>query len=273
MDRRTFFLGSAAGVLTAATGSLVLAYGFKQPKPTPKSSELLTPETGKYWPYHPVDINRAGELAYHLYEEGSCMYAMFGSILKQLAEQHGEPYASFPDYMMKYGASGIGSYGSVCGALNGAAAAVGLFVQNKAHREELIEHFFTWYEKTALPIYTPTSSTISIPTSVSDSVLCHASTSKWVKASGLSIEGPERAERCSRLTADVAQKTVGMLNDYFSGQYQTSTELSEETSTCVQCHGGKGKLSNIKGKMECSACHDKSLAHTLFADIHYKYME
>ncbi|MGC9330152.1 MAG: C-GCAxxG-C-C family protein, partial [Candidatus Hinthialibacter sp.] len=183
------------------------------------------------------------------------------------------PYSSFPYEMMKYGAGGIGEYGSVCGALNGAAAAIGLFVNNKSHRNSLIENVFSWSEKTALPIYQPEESSLSITPSVSKSVLCHASTANWIKISGHKIDGKERSERCKRLSADVAQKTTSLLNYYFDNCYKSSHAMDQDTETCMQCHSQTGKLANIKGKMECSSCHEESLAHKIFADVHYKFME
>ncbi|MBD3267682.1 hypothetical protein GF373_13515 [bacterium] len=277
MDRRKFLIGSATGATAALSGAFFLANAFAPPKLKEKLPELILPNikktTAGTWLYHPLDSAATGDVAYHLHREGSCMYATFGSILTQLAEQHGEPYASFPLSMMKYGASGIGGYGSICGALNGAAAIMGLFVENKSHRNALIEDFFTWYERTELPIYTPEQSKQTVATSISNSVLCHASTANWVKESGLKIDSKKRSERCSRLTADVAQKTVATLNQYFEGRYEASLKVNEETAECAQCHSKKGKLANIRGKMECASCHEKSMAHTLFADVHYKFME
>lgn len=276
MKRRSFLLGTATGLTAAASGYLVLTNAFTQPAPTPKPALRILPaelQAGDPWIYHKLDLDSTAEIAYNIYSEGSCMYASFGSIITQLAKQYGEPYASFPHYMMKYGATGIGGYGSVCGSLNGAAAIIGLFVKEKSHMNALIEECFAWYEKTMLPIYLPKETKYSIPSTVSNSVLCHASTAKWALESGSRLDSKERTERCSRLTADVAKKTVGLLNDYFDGQYESSHHLNTDTSTCVQCHSEQGKLANIKGKMECASCHETSWAHHIFADVHYEFMD
>lgn len=276
-NRRKFIIGAATGLTAAASGALILAKGFAPPDPVEKQPQLLQPNeemnTAASWVYHELELQNTGDVAYRMYPEGSCMYAIFGSILTQLGEKYGEPYVSFPIAMMKYGASGIGDYGSICGALNGAAAAVGLFVKNKSHMNAMIEDIFTWYEKATLPIYTPKEPKQPMVTSISNSVLCHASTVNWIKVSGHRIDSKERAERCSRLTADTAQKTVGLLNNYFKSGYETSMTMKKDTASCYQCHSHEGKLGNMRGKMECASCHDKSLAHTLFADIHYKMME
>lgn len=278
MNRRRFLFGSAAAGLTVgASATAVLVKGFDPPAVKKKSPEHLPPDpTGEAsvpWPYHELAPERVAERAYPMYHQGGCMLVVFGSIMAQLAEQFGEPYSSFPVNMMKYGASGIGNYGSVCGSLNGAAAAIGLFVGNKEHQEAMIEDLFTWYEKALLPVYAPPKAEQTITPSVAESVLCHASTAKWAKASGHRIDSKERSERCSRLSTDVVQKVIGMLNRYHAGQYVTASEMNSETATCMQCHGTTGKLGSAKGKMACTSCHETTVPHALFGDVHYKFMD
>jgi hypothetical protein len=277
MDRRTLLLGAASTAAAAASGVLILTQGFNPP-PVPQSGpKLLSPndvEASKSaWVYRTIDAPATGELAYQMYEGGGCMYASFGSILTQLAQLYGQPYASFPYEMMKYGASGIGEYGSVCGALNGVAAVVGLFIPDKGHRNILIEEFFAWYEKTALPVFEPKDTKGKSVSTVSDSVLCHVSTAIWAKASGNRTESEERTERCKRLTADVTQKAVGLLNQYVDSGLEHASAIHIDATGCIQCHGKEGKLGDIKGKMNCASCHEPSTAHTLFADVHYHFMK
>ncbi len=278
MDRRRFLLASAgAGLTVGAAGAAVLVKGFEPPPVKPHPPKHLPPQAAGGgpvpWTYRELDPERTAERSYRLYPEGSCMYAVFGSIITQLAEQYGEPYSTFPVAMMKYGASGIGGYGSACGALNGAAAAIGLFVGDKDHQESLVEDLFTWYEKTSLPVYSPPDAKQAIEPTRAESVLCHVSTTRWATATGRRIDGKERAERCSRLGADVAGKAVSMLNSYHAGQYVTASQMEPGTAGCMQCHGKTGKLGTVKAKMDCAACHDASAAHTLFADVHYKFMD
>lgn len=275
MDRRKLLIGTAAGLTAAASGALVLTQGFNPPEVPHKKPTLISlgdAQSPSVWAYHALDAAATGQLAYQMYEGGGCMYASFGSIITQLAQQYGQPYASFPYQMMKYGSSGIGEFGSVCGALNGVAAAVGLFVEEKGHRTAIIEDFFGWYEKTALPIFEPKGATEKTVATVSNSVLCHASTATWAKASGKRTDSKERTERCSRLTADVTHKAVGLLNQYVDGGFEHSPTINIDAAGCIQCHGKEGKLGNIKGKMNCASCHETSTAHTLFADAHYHFM-
>jgi hypothetical protein len=41
----------------------------------------------------------------------------------------------------------------------------------------------------------------------------------------------------------------------------------------MACHGSHGKLGNSTGKMNCTSCHDKTVGHKLFGDIHYQMMD
>ena len=213
----------AAGAM-AAGGVGVFAMGSAL-KPKFKSKEEANQLTYKPsesdWQYSLLNPKHSAQIAYEEYSNGSCMYATFTSIITQLAEKLGEPYASFPVHMMKYGHGGIAGFGSVCGTINGAAAVIGLFVSDKKQRDSLVTGLFRWYERTEFPIFTPEKAILDseIPVSVSDSVLCHASLTNWAKASGHQIHDKERKERCRRLSADIAAQTTIILNEFFSGIY------------------------------------------------------
>ena len=134
------------------------------------------------WQYVKLESAAVAHDAYRLMTQGGgCMHGLFGSIVGAMSQQVGEPYASFPLHMMKYGEGGVGLWGSLCGALNGGAAAIGLFVSDKPQREQLIAQLFAWYESTEFPTYRPAEPTQApdTPTSVAESVLCHVSVGKW----------------------------------------------------------------------------------------------
>ena len=203
------------------------------------------------------------------------MYATFKSVVSQLANQVGEPFTSFPYQMMKYGHGGIGGYGTVCGSLNGAAALIGLLVPDRINQDYLIESLYQWYEEAQLPQFIPNNPLLDFtpPTSISNSVLCHASNTNWSEASGYEIKTEQQKERCRRLTADVVTQTVISINQFFSNNFTTSANDNETVRTCMTCHSSEGKLANTSGKMHCSACHSESLGHRLFADVHYKHLK
>jgi hypothetical protein len=276
MDRRKamkIFAGVAAGSGASAYAFSNIFKAQYQPMEEPRKLEYI--HTESCWKYSSLDPSVTGALAYNLYGEGSCMYAIFKSILSQLADKFGDPHASFPYHMMKYGRSGIGGYGTICGALNGAAALIGLLVDGNSTQNELITGLFRWYEKTSLPDFRPQMASLDFtpPPSVSVSTLCHASVTNWVKESGYMADSEQRVERCRRVTGDVAFRTVVVLNEYFGNTYVTEGHDNEDVRACMTCHGDTGKLSNTFGKMECSSCHTESIGHKIFANPHYNLMK
>ena len=179
------------------------------------------------------------------------------TIAEAIAEKRGEPYRSFPVDMMRYGGGGTGDSGSLCGALNGGAALIGLFARSEDETNKLIAGLFLWYEQTKLPAYVPPKSVLNMemPTSVSNSILCHVSISRWCAASGHKAFDDKRNERCCRLTADVARKTIEILNANFIGKYRADAALSEGDKACHSCHTKGSELSNTRGNMSCGGCH------------------
>jgi len=212
-------------------------------------------------------------LAYSLFDDGGCMYSLCQSFVSQLTAEVGEPFASFPTHMMRYGHGGIGGFGSVCGALNGAAALVGLVVTDKKTQDAVIADLFRWYERTPLPGFRPETAVLdlSLPARVCGSTLCHASITSWARAAGYRVKCEQRKERCRRLTGDVAAKLTVDLNQLADGSYTAPDDSG--TGTCMTCHGPQGKLGDTGGKMACASCHTQSLGHRLFSDLHYRVMD
>ena len=113
--------------------------------------------TRSSWNYTKLDPQAIVARAYELYPDGGCMYAVVGSVIGTLAEQRGEPFRSFPIEMMRYGRSGVSSWGSLCGIVNGGSAVIGLFHHEKSKeaRDAMIGEFCMWYETTLLPDFEP----------------------------------------------------------------------------------------------------------------------
>lgn len=276
MDRRKAMKVAAGVVAGGGAGLLALTNAFKpEIKFDSEPQKLDYDQAEGNWKYIALDPATTADRAYSYYNEGSCMFATVKSIVSQLAEIVGEPFTSFPIHLFKYGHGGVGGYGTVCGALNGAAALIGLFVTEKSVQNKIIADVFGWYEKESLPEFVPQKAMVDYTPvkSISNSVLCHASNTNWCKTAGFKVESPERKERCRRLTADVAQKVTTALNDIFTHAYMTNVYPDKTVNTCVTCHGSEGKVNNTAVKMSCNSCHTESIGHRVFADIHYKWME
>ena len=154
--------------------------------------------------------------------------------------------------MMVYGKGGVVGWASLCGALNGAAAAINLV---SPEPDPLIDELYRWYEKEALPDYKPTNAKFDIQTSLSDSVLCHVSVTNWVDETGFKSFSPERGERCGWLAASTAKYAAELLNNQYDGTFTAVHGISTNVSQCRGCHDQGSDMENTRGKMECGSCH------------------
>ncbi len=213
------------------------------------------------WPYQALDPDAVAEAAYAAYYTGACMYAVFDALIGQLQTVVGDPYTTFPIDMMKYGGGGVRDFGTLCGTLNGAAAAITLV---SASPGPVIDEVFFWYCQTQLPTYVPANPKYDITTqTVSDSPLCHVSLERWCAAAGFLPATPQRAERCARLAASVAQYTTQMLNNQAAGTFAQTHTTPADVQQCMACHGPQLRADVVQGqKMTCEKCHiDKDALH------------
>lgn len=223
------------------------------PSPTPTAVPTLTSSTGWPWKYVKLDPQDIAQRGYVSYYQAGCMYGVFNAIISALKEQVGVPFTYVPTEMSRYGEGGAVGWATLCGALNGASLAVNLISKDYAN---ILNDLYQWYSKTAFPIYKPTTPKVDISaTSVSDSPLCHVSVTLWCEAAKVKSESPARSERCARVTADVASKTVQMLNDWADGKYAVSYTANQSVQTCGVCHLKGGPIEDARGKMDCVVCH------------------
>jgi hypothetical protein len=215
---------------------------------------------GVPWTYKKLDPVAVAETAYLEYYKGACCYGVFESIIGALRKEVGAPYTYIPTQMMVYGEGGVAGIATLCGALNGAAAAIFLLAGGfeKPAREpafDMMKDLFAWYEQTALPDFRPQKPKFEITKSVSRSTLCHASVSTWCKASKFKAFSNERSERCGWITGAVAKFTVEMLNKRADGAYKVANKITPAVQACVGCHEKGGVKENMRGTMDCGGCH------------------
>jgi C_GCAxxG_C_C family probable redox protein len=212
-----------------------------------------------YWGYYGKDTSVTPVIDY---PGKSCAYAVFNAIVSKL-----NPDASYklPEEMMQYGHGGISGMGHICGALNGASAVINLIKgetwikNNLTPMDNLIKQLIWWYEQEEHPNYNPISPKLDFtpPTIVPRSSLCHVFVTKWCNEYGYTTSSSQRGECCARLAADVAKRTVELLNGTVTKTY----DLTDSTQKCLSCHGDPkvypGAMDNVKGQMECLTCHTK----------------
>lgn len=225
------------------------------------------------WPYQTLDPDRVRILAHDSYwQEGrGCSYGAFDGIIQALAEILGEPYSSFPTELMIYGHGGTVGWGTLCGALNGAAGAICL-VMTKEKSDKLINELLGWYTQTEFPtdksneyavnhVFTDQRYDQALPKNVCGSPLCHVSVTEWCIAAKFKAGSLERKERCARVTGDVAAYAVELLNKEIAGQFEPIYVPPASIAACMSCHGS-GFIDNVKAKMECVRCHGDPHAAT-----------
>lgn len=222
----------------SALGALAMIAGAG----TAPSEASEAGSTAAEWKYAALSPAAVAAEAYRLTPDGGCMYGAFRAILTAWLKQAGRPLDSFPFHMMRYGEGGVAGWGTVCGTLNAGAAVIGLFEKNKERCHHLIGLLLGWYEEAKLPEFAPpTAKTAPCARSQAGSVLCHVSVAHWCKVSGAAPMSPAMKERCRRLTADAAAKTVEILNG--AGELVLpKEEPSLEPPKAV-------------ARMNCAACH------------------
>lgn len=253
--RREFIKGAGTYGLAAGVG---LGGGAGTTHPFQASIQQAAHPFG--YPDGGLDVERTRELGYAGFKgldlndgtrHSGCAFGVFHAIVGQLAEVVGAPYTGIPLQMMDWAGAGVVGFGTLCGTLNGAAAAMGLVCDGPDARA-FISDLLTWYSETALPtnLHAPGG---DLPRSIAGSNLCHVSLTRWCRSSGFASGSLERAERCSRLAGDVAAKAVEMLNQGAPG-----LEKPSEKTVCRACHYmGQDYASGqfTHGEMNCLTCH------------------
>jgi len=266
-----------AGLSLAAFGAGTLVRGSNAPGegnlPDFSGTPAEITELGGGWKYLPIDPINAADDSYAFFKDGACHYASFRAIVTNVAKALlstgneddatlAEHYLAFPFYMMVYGQAGLAFYGSLCGALNGCAAAISVFVPDRTDKFAMIQDLNVYHEETPLPMYVPKDDQYpgKMPPTVAKSILCHPTLDKWVKGTDYTFEGPARAERCNRLTSDIVIRTVRLLNEYHSAhpkKNESLMSLTSETQSCVECHSHAQGRYDVLTKMSCATCHSE----------------
>lgn len=242
LTRRDFLVnagGVAAGVAIASAGLGIFS-------PTAQAEGTGLPE----YPWveyfnKPLDVEVVRQKGIQCYQAGNgCSQGAFWAITNEL----GSPFNQVPAETLWWGRGGGVSWGTLCGALTGACAAVSLAFGKGQATTAIVNELMGWYSVVALPLYADVKSVAGNP-------LCHASVSNWVKASGLKASSKERSTRCGLITGDVAAQAALYMNQFLAGTFAPAYEMSAETKACFDCHVG-GYADDTIGKMECKGCHE-----------------
>lgn len=263
LSRRSFL--GIMGKLAAGT-----AIGATVGSPLLSSSARAATETLPWisdWPalgLDPGEVAHAAYLGYAgTYDGKGCAYGVFNAIASKVNESGSVSYY-LPEEVLTYGKGGMMGFGHICGTLNAGSAIINLVAGTTPIKDylgdlgALVQELILWYAQEAHPLYeppgSPAFSDAEIPAIVSGSGLCHVFVSKWCAETGYGVHDHERHECCARLAADVAKKTVELLNSYFTGGFTPEYAPASSVETCLSCHGEAG-MDNANGKMDCLLCH------------------
>ncbi len=236
ISRRQLLSGAgkaAAGLAIASAGALSLASGANA--------------KGATYPfgYKKLDPKKVAALAYENWYKHFCCYATSSAILLSLREKVGGPYNTLPVEAFIFGHGGTVGWGTLCGTLLGAGLAASFAAGKEG--EHILNDLMHYYSETELPIYKPANPKATFKSvNKSNSPLCHVSVGRWMKKEGVKFLSPQRKDRCARLSADVASKTVELLNRWADGKNkpghgnQIGIYGFTTQNNCTDCHGEKG---------------------------------
>jgi hypothetical protein len=247
--RRNFarVLAGMAGVMVVGGGATAAVAAVQKNNEEERKKFRTLP-----WPYKKLDPDTIAMRAFGGFEKGKCMYGTFESIVGETAEHLGPTYQNFPYDMMAYGTEGIRGWATVCGALNGAAAAFQVLSSDPG---PLVDALFGWYEQQPLP-NVQHASLKPVTQTVSGSTLCHVSIARWCQATGKKAQDPAREERCSALVASVARRATELLNTQLAGRPLPIVNADASAAErCGSCHEKGGVVEDTMGKLDCQGCH------------------
>ena len=233
MNRRSFLktAGKAAGAAALLTAAAPVVSACK--------TAVAEGAPAYPFPYAKLDAEKVAARGYaSFYAMGGCAVGAFDAIVGTLADEVGYPFNQIPVKMMCNGAAGY-SVGTLCGSLGGCAAALGL-VCEPADSKAIMNKLFTWYCEMAFPTYNPDK--YEFVTTVSGSVNCSESVTKFMKANGIESMGDDkRKARCAAVTAECARKCVELLNVHFGYAEAAPVEEAPAAELAANEYIGVGK--------------------------------
>ena len=213
-------LGALEAAETAEAVEAVEIKGQVVKKSKKRRSRL---EKEEVWPYIALDPESCAQAVYDLYTPWGCMYCVVkGGIqeyMNAIESTNPEVYAAckaFPFLALRSGKTGLGAMESLCGAVNGAATFMGLFVEDYNDLCVMIRKMADYVKETPLPVFVPEEDkNPNFVQSVAGSILCHDSKGAWLAKDESEEHKKLRTERCKRYSGSIAAYSVQLLNEYF----------------------------------------------------------
>ncbi len=240
--------------MLVGTGALAAGVALTQLGSFTTSAQATGGSTEKWpWPYEKLDPATTAEICYKEWYRVFCGAAVINSVFSQLREKVGEPYKSFPADAFVFLEGGQVGWGTICGSPAGANIVANLIIGPRIagakEGHQIAADMMEWYSETELPAFTPKNPkiTTALPTTTSESPLCHLSVGKWMAEADKPLGSPERKDRCARVAASTAYHLVELLNEWKDGKYEPTSDFNA------------GKEHGITGQFNCVECHGKDV--------------
>lgn len=270
ITKREFLAGTTKCVIAASAGAVAMSV-IPVNGQFGRAGAIDKAVTPWPWPYKTLDVEDVRKRGHKAYFDGGCGYGAFNAIVSALADTLGDPFAQIPTQMMFFAGGGGAGWGTLCGALNGAASALSLVI-DRTNAYTMVSELFGWYTVTSFPSDISNDYAVrrqflvnkydkALQQTIPGATLCHVSVTNWCTEAGFKAGSTERSERCARLTGDVAAKTVEMMNAFFNGQFRTAFVAPKSVTECQSCHGSV--IANVQSavKMDCQQCHKPQWQH------------
>jgi len=219
-----------------------------------------------------AEIATAKDLAYTNWYKKYCTFAVTSACMEVLRNKVGSPYTALPDfeYVTAWGHGGAIGWGTLCGTLTGAGMITGM-AAGADKGEKILHKIITYYQATALPIYTPSAATVAVAdantsadlttlsttasaqTSTSASPLCHISVGKWMAAADVKFFGVDRMDRCAKLSADMVGLVLTNLKAMATG---TFTDTAKSNASSAGSMAAAPYL--MPAQNNCTDCHNSA---------------
>ncbi|MDH4230995.1 MAG: C-GCAxxG-C-C family protein [Nitrospirota bacterium] len=224
-----------------AAGAAILSLGAVNAAKTAEAYEF----TSEY-KYVKLDPKEVGQTTYENYFTKWCTSSVIAGLVESLKKHAGGAWKDFPIDAYRWGHGGLAGWGTLCGTMPGAGVVIGLVTKNTDTAEAMVNDLAFYYSYNELPNFTPSGSKTAMKhMTMSGTPVCHISVGKWMKAENVAFLSNERAERCARLSANIAMEAVHMLNAWADGKYTPKHKPLYNVlangitsqNNCTDCHG------------------------------------
>jgi len=204
-------------------------------------------EFASTYKYIKLDPDEVGRITYENYFNRWCTSAVVAGLVETLEKKAGGAWKDFPIDAYRWGHGGLAGWGALCGTMPGAGVVIGLVTKDTDTAEAMVNDLAFYYSYTELPDFSPAKvlgAEIKHMT-VAGTPVCHISVGKWMRTEGSAFLTNERAERCARLSANVAMEAARMLNAWADGNYRPKHKPLYNVlangitsqNNCKDCHG------------------------------------